>query len=50
VGFPDGARSANVGDRRDMGSILGSGRLPGAGNCNLLQYSNLENSMDSGAW
>ena len=27
-----------------------SGRSPGAGNGNLLQYSGLENSMDRGAW
>ena len=34
----------------DVGSIPGSGRLPGDGNGNLLQYSCLENSMDRGAW
>ena len=28
----------------------GSGRYPGVGNGNLLQYSCLENSMDGGAW
>ena len=28
----------------------GSGRSPGAGNGNPLQYACLENSMDSGAW
>ena len=27
-----------------------SGRSPGEGNGNLLQYSRLENSMDRGAW
>ena len=32
------------------GSIPGSGRSPGEGNDNLLQYSCLENSMDRGAW
>ena len=32
------------------GSILGSGRSPGEGNGNPLQYSCLENSMDRGAW
>ena len=35
---------------RDMGLIPGSGRSPGRGNRNLLQYSCLENSMDRGAW
>ena len=32
------------------GSIPGSGRSPGVGNGNPLQYSCLENSMDRGAW
>ena len=32
-----------------VGSILGSGRSPGEGNGNPLQYSCLENSMDRGA-
>ena len=41
---------ANVGDARDRGSIPGSGRCPGEGNGNPLQYSCLENSMDRGAW
>ena len=35
---------------RDTGSIPGSGRSPGEGNGNPLQYSCLENSMDRGAW
>ena len=30
--------------------IPGSGRSPGEGNCNPLQYSCLENPMDSGDW
>ena len=34
----------------DPGSIPGSGRSPGVGNSNPLQYSCLENSMDRGAW
>ena len=34
----------------DLGSIPGSGRSPGEGNGNLLQYSCLENPMDRGAW
>ena len=37
---------ANTGDPRDAGSILGSGRSPGVGNGNPLQYSCLENYMD----
>ena len=32
----------------DLGSIPGSGRSPGEGNGNPLQYSCLENSMDGG--
>ena len=34
----------------DMGSIPGSGRSPGEGNGNPLQYSCLENPMDGGTW
>ena len=34
----------------DLGSIPGSGRFPGEGNGNPLQYSCLENPMDRGAW
>ena len=41
---------AGSGDIRDVGSILGSGRSPGEGNGNLLQYSCLENPVDRGAW
>ena len=41
---------AKAGDARHMGSIPGSGRSPGGGNGNLLQYSYLENSTDRGAW
>ena len=39
-----------AGDVRDMGLIPGSGRSPGGGNGNPLQYSCLENSMDRKAW
>ena len=50
-GFSDssvGKESAyNVGE---LGSIPGSGRSPGEGNGNPLQYSCLENPMDRGAW
>ena len=34
----------------DLGSIPGSGRSPGEGNGNPLQYSCLENPMEGGAW
>ena len=34
----------------DAGLISGSGRYPGEGNGNPLQYSCLENPMDRGAW
>ena len=33
-----------------MGSIPGSGRSPGEGNVNIVQYSCLENPMHKGAW
>jgi len=39
---------ANIGDVGDAGLISGSGRSPGEGNGNPLQYSGLENSMDRG--
>ena len=41
------ASASNAGD---PGSIPGSGRSPGEGNGNPLQYSCLENPMDRGAW
>ena len=40
---------AKAGEERDAGSIPGSGRSPGEGNGNLLQYSYLGNPMDRGA-
>ena len=47
-GSSDGKASAcNAGD---LCSIPGSGRSPGEGNGNPLQYSCLENTMDRGAW
>ena len=50
MGFPGGSEgkesACNVGH---LGLILGSGRAPGKGNGNPLQYSCLENSMDRGA-
>ena len=41
---------ANAGDAGDTGLVLESGRSPGGGNGNPLQYSCLENSMDRRAW
>ena len=41
---------ANTGEVRDTGWIPGSGRSPGGGNGQSLQYSCLENLMDRGAW
>ena len=41
------ASASNTGD---LGSIPESGRSPGEGNVNPLQYSCLENPMDGGAW
>ena len=40
----------NVGNIRDSGSIPGSGRFPGGGPDNPVQYSGLENPLDRGAW
>ena len=49
-GFPSGVVVKNPPpNARDTGSILGSGRFPGEGNGNPLQYSCLENPMDGGA-
>ena len=39
-----------TGNEEDPGLILGSGRSPGEGNGNSIQYSCLENLMDGGAW
>ena len=41
---------ANAGDMRDAGPIPGSGRSPGRGHGNPLEYPCLENAMDRGAW
>ena len=41
---------ANTGDIREVGSILGSGRSPGGGHGNPLQYSCLENPKDRETW
>ena len=49
--FPGGSEvKASTCNAGDLGSIPGSGRSPGEGNGNSLQYSCLENPMDGGAW
>jgi len=51
MGFPSHSDSKeSVCDAGDLDSIPGSGRSPGEGNSNPLQYSCLENAMDRGAW
>ena len=55
-GFPSGSvikkkkSTCQCRKHSDSGSVPGSGRSPGEGNGNPLQYSCLENSMNSGAW
>ena len=44
------ASTCNAGDIADSGSIPESGRHPGEGNENPLQYSCLGNPMGSGTW
>ena len=41
---------ANAGDKGDADLIPGLGRSPGGGHIHPLQYSCLENPIDSGAW
>ena len=49
--FPGGSDSkTSAYNAGDLGSIPVSGRSPGEGNSNPLQYSCLENPMDRGAW
>ena len=55
LGFPDGFPGDSGGKESacnagDLGLIPGSGRFPGEGNGNPLQYFCLENPMDGGAW
>ena len=50
-GFPgDSEVNASASNVGDWGLISGSGRSPGEGNGNPLQYSCLENPMDGGTW
>ena len=50
-GFPGGSVVKNLpANAEDVGSVPGSGRSPGEGNGNPLQYSCLEHSMDSRPW
>ena len=52
-GFPSGSVVKNLptkaGDARDVGSIPESGKFPGEGHGNSLQYSYLKDPMDRGA-
>ena len=49
--FPGSSDSkASAYNAGDLGSIPGSGRSPGEGNGNPLQYSCLKNPMDGEAW
>ena len=51
MGFPGGSEvKASASNAGDPGSIHGSGRSPGEGNDNPLQYFCLENPMDGEAW
>ena len=51
MGFPCGSDGkATAYNAGDLGSIPVSGRSPGKGNGNPLQYSCLENPVDGGAW
>ena len=54
MGFPGGSvvrnLPANAGTTGDAGSVPGSGRSPGEGHGNPLQYSCLKKPMDRGAW
>ena len=54
MGFPGGSvvrnLPANAGTTGDAGSVPGSGRSPGEGHGNPLQYSCLKKPMDRGVW
>ena len=42
--------TGNAGDTGDVSFVRGSGRFPGEGHGNPLQYSCLENTLDRGTW
>ena len=42
--------ACNAGEEGDAGSVPGSGKSPGGGNGNTLQYSCLESPIDREAW
>ena len=51
LGFPGGSEvNTSACNAEDLDSIPGSGRSPGEGNGNPLQYSCIENPMDREAW
>ena len=51
MGFPSGSVVQNhPASAGDVSSIPGSGKSPGEGNGNSVQYSCLGNPMDRGAW
>ena len=51
MGFPGGSDCKESACKTgDLVLIPGSGRFPGEGNGNPLQYSGLENSVDRGDW
>ena len=51
MGFPgDPEVKVSACNEGELGSIPESGKSPGEGNGNPLQYSCLENPMDGGAW
>ena len=51
MGFPGGSVVKNLtANAGDVDLIPESGRYPGGGNGNPLQYSCLQNPMDRGAW
>ena len=50
MGIKKKKSTCNAGDVRDPASIPGSGRSPGGGHGNPLQYSCLEDPMNGGAW